>query len=91
VPREVSETNLLLTDYWQQFSVWGASTITVIVHGQPALVRLSATQPPDPPRWADPVRFAPGEYSRARPFGYVAFKNAIAGQQAVVDFWAYAQ
>lgn len=87
----MSENNLLLTDEWQQFTIWGAQTITVIVKGQPALVRLSATQPPDPPRWADPIRFNLGEYSRARPFGFVAFKNALAGQQAIVDFWAYAQ
>lgn len=90
--REVSRSNLVLSDGWdEEFTVYGGRVLTVDVNAQPIMVQLSASQPPDRPQWTDPVRLAPGQWSRSRPFGHVRFRNAVAGAPASIDFYAYAE
>lgn len=87
--RELSRSSLVLTDDWgEEFVVYGGRTLTVVVHSQPVEVRLSSTQRPDRPLWSDPVRLLPGEWSRARSFGFVQFRNAVRGATASIDFYA---
>lgn len=90
--RDVARTELLLDDEWTDpFAVWQGHTLTVLVSAAPANVQVSSTQPPNPPRWNnDPIELPPGEFSRARPFGYVRFKNANRGDPSRVVWWAYA-
>lgn len=90
--REVSRSNLVLADGWgEMFAVYGGRVLTIDINAQPIEVQLSSAQPPDRPLWTDPVRLKPGQWSRSRPFGYVRFRNAVAGAPASIDFYAYAE
>jgi hypothetical protein len=71
------------------FQLWHATKLTVLVGANPVMVRLSRSQPPEPPEWDYPFTLAPGPWSHAGPFGYWQFRNAQAGAAAVVQGAAF--
>jgi hypothetical protein len=70
-------------------SLWRATKLSVNVATNAVRVRISRSQPPEPPEWDDAVPIPVGYWSHVGPFGYWQFENQTPGQVAVVSGAAY--
>jgi hypothetical protein len=85
---------IAVTNAWgpePPLSCYRATKLSVDVSGVPIYVRLSRTQPPQPPEWDDPIPVPVGYWSHGGPFGYFQFRTQASGFNALASGAAFSE